>query len=94
MRVKDAEKVLNVSRATVHNWIMDGRLRLNKVLSNGYRDIDEESVYECVAATYEPDSGKNRVVMVSNSGKVLKFCPSDAEFARVAEYLSKSIISA
>ena len=36
MKVKDAQKLLNVSRATVHNWIRSGKLKLNRVLQNGY----------------------------------------------------------
>ena len=43
MKVKDAQKLLNVSRATVHNWIRSGKLKLNRVLQNGYMDINDES---------------------------------------------------
>lgn len=88
MRIGEAARILNVSHATVHNWIRSGKLRLNKVLPNGYRDIDEESVYEAIASTYEPDTPVNRIIIFRKDGSVLKFSPSDADTERVAEYLS------
>ena len=87
MRIKNAARILNVSHATVHNWIKSGKLKLNKVLPNGYRDIDEESVYEAVASTYEPDSGKNRIIIFRSDGSMLKFDPSDKIVDRIVEYL-------
>lgn len=91
MRVKDAAKTLNVSRMTVHNWLKAGRLRLNKVLDNGYMDIDDASVYECVASTYDPSPHANRVVMVSAAGEVTEFSPGDDAFQKVAAFLKSGV---
>ena len=82
-------KILNCSRATVHNWIKQGRLRLNKTLENGYRDIEDVSVYEAVAATYEPSRPENVVVVFAKDGSRRVFWPSDSDAAKVAEYLKE-----
>ena len=54
MRAKEATKILNCSNSTLANWIRSGKLKLRAVLSNGYRDIDDDSVYEAAAEFYRP----------------------------------------
>ena len=49
MKAKDAIKILNCSRSTLTNWLKSGVLRLARTLPNGYREIDDASVYEAVA---------------------------------------------
>lgn len=88
MRTKEASKILNCSSSTVTNWLKAGKLRLNKVLPNGYRDINEESVYELVASTYEPDRGQNRIVVLRKDGSVMKFEPDDSTVTKVVAYLA------
>jgi len=89
MKVKEAQKILNVSRATVHNWIKTGKLKLNKVLTNGYMDINDESVYDCIASTYEPSEKKNRIIIFTDDEKVIKFEPSPEITRRITEYLAQ-----
>lgn len=89
MKVKEAQKILNVSRATVHNWIKTGKLKLNKVLTNGYIDINDESVYDCIVSTYEPLEKKNRIVIFTKDGDILKFGPDDETTRKVSEYLDE-----
>lgn len=92
MKVKDAQKLLNVSRATVHNWIRSGKLKLNRVLQNGYMDINDESVYECIACTYEPSEKKNRIVIFAEDGSVMRFEPDSGTVARIVEYLGRTAV--
>ena len=79
MKTKDAMKILGVSRATVHNWIKQGRLRLNKTLSNGYYDIEDLSVYEMLEFTYEPSTSKNRLMLIMSNGTKHIFFPTDID---------------
>jgi len=90
MKIGEAAQLLNVSHTTVHNWIKTGKLKLNKILSNGYRDINDESVYECIACTYEPSEKKNRIVIFAEDGSVMKFEPDSGTVARIVEYLGRT----
>ena len=88
MRAREATKILNCSNSTLANWIRSGKLKLNKVLPNGYRDINEESVYDAIASTYEPDTLANRIIIFKKDGSVLKFLPSDTDTGKIVEYLA------
>lgn len=89
MKTKEACRILGVTQMTVHNWIKSGKLKLNKVLPNGRYDIREDSVYDAVSSTYEPDSGKNAVVVFRRDGSVVKFRPDDAIADKVMSYLTE-----
>ena len=89
MKTNEAMRILNCSRATVHNWIKNGKLRLNKILPNGYRDIEDASVYEAVASTYEPSSPLNRIVMFMKDGRRKVFNPCDVDMRKIFDYLEE-----
>lgn len=88
MRVGDAAEVLGVSRATVHNWLKSGRLRLRSVSPAGYRDIDDDSVYGLAAEYASPADAENRAFVFLKDGTRVSASLPDAEAARLVEYLA------
>ena len=90
MKVKDAMKILGCSRATIHNWLKSGALKLARTLPNGYREIDDMSVYEAAERVYGPSTPENRIV-VFKKGKMPKiFSPDDSITEKVIEFLSRT----
>ena len=90
MKTKDAMKILGCSRATVHNWLKQGHLRLARTLPNGYREIDDASVYEAAGRVYGP-SGRENMVIVFKKGETPRiFSPGDSVTEKVLEFLSRT----
>jgi hypothetical protein len=83
MRAKEATKILNCSNSTLANWIKSGKIRINKILPNGYRDIDDESVYEAAASSYRRSPKENRIVMFGKDGSVHTFETNDDIFKKL-----------
>ena len=88
MRTKDAIKILGCSRATVHNWLRLGILRLARTLPNGYREIDDASVYEAAGRVYGPSKRENRIIVFKKDGTREIFSPDDAVLEKIVEFLS------
>ena len=88
MKTKDAMKILGCSRATVHNWLKQGHLRLARTLPNGYREIDDASVYEAAGRVYGPSGRENMVIVFKKDGTREIFAPADAVLEKIIEFLS------
>lgn len=90
MKTKDAMKILGCSRATVHNWLKQGHLRLARTLPNGYREIDDASVYEAAGRVYGPSGRENRIIVFKKGETPRIFSPSDSITEKVLEFLSRT----
>lgn len=90
MKTKDAMKILGCSRATVHNWLKQGHLRLARTLPNGYREIDDASVYEATGRVYGPSTSESRIIVFKKGETPRIFSPGDAVTEKVLEFLSRT----
>ena len=90
MKTKDAMKILGCSRATVHNWLKQGHLRLARTLPNGYREIDDASVYEAAERVYGPSGQENKIVVFRKNETPEIFTPDNATVEKVLEFLSRT----
>ena len=90
MKTKDAMKILGCSRATIHNWLKSGALRLARTLPNGYREIDDASVYEAAGRVYGPSWRENRIIVFKKGETPRIFSPGDSVTEKVLEFLSRT----
>ena len=47
MKCKEVLKLLKISRMTLHNYVVNGKIKTTKNV-NGYYDYDKEDVYKCL----------------------------------------------
>jgi len=47
MKAKEVMKLLKISRMTLHNYVVNGKIKTTKNV-NGYYDYDKEDVYKCM----------------------------------------------
>lgn len=83
-------KILGCSRATIHSWLKSGALRLARTLPNGYREIDDMSVYEATKRVYGPSGLENKIIVFKKGETPRIFSPGDSVTEKVVEFLSRT----
>ena len=88
MRVKEAMKVLKCSRMTVHNYIKQGKLKVARILPNGYRILDDMSVYGLVASSFFCDKRSSCIFIKKSAGKTASFETNDVIAQKIIDFMS------